>query len=521
MKKIRSLLSKPLVLLFISALLSALPLTFSDLFLLSWVSFVPFFLALLKRSGKGNWLAAVGRGIFFGFFFHFGVYFWFLWLYPLDFTGLSSAASLAVVLLAWVGISLLHGVLYAVPTLLCHLAAKKEASPLFLLFLAITGILLSQRITRWSALAFPWVRISLGQYRQPALIQLASVFGVDGVDFLMLLVSALLALFFAADLKKKNRMLSLSFALLLFCANALFGILRVQKKAEGESIVAMAVQGCILSGEKWDGSTSSLDVYLSLTEENATERVDLVVWPESAVPINLAHAPSYQQRYRALSKEVGADLLMGCFWELDGATSNSAVLITEDQVSEPYSKRHLVPFGEVMPYRALLSRLFPFLEEINMLSSDLAQGTDSVIMETEKGNYGAVICFESIFPELCRQSIKDGAQMLVIVTNDSWYEDSPAVWQHLAHAVFRSVENGRAVVRSANSGVSALIDHRGRILEELGPLKRGTLAGEVSFSSETTLYTLLGDVFLPVLWGCVFLWWCILRRKQGRGKNAE
>ena len=116
--------------------------------------------------------------------------------------------------------------------------------------------------------------------------------------------------------------------------------------------------------------------------------------------------------------------------------------------------------------------------------------------------------------------MKDGAEIIVLVTNDSWYEDSPAVWQHLAHAVFRSVENARSTLRCANSGVSAFIDSRGRIQSFLAPLTRGVATDRVSFSSESTLYTLLGEVFVPavsILWCGAFL---ILLMKERRNPCA-
>ena len=142
-------------------------------------------------------------------------------------------------------------------------------------------------------------------------------------------------------------------------------------------------------------------------------------------------------------------------------------------------------------------------------------------MEYQGNKIGTVICFESIFPELVRKSVRDGAELLVIVTNDSWYEDSPAVWQHLAHATFRSVENGRATVRCANSGVSAFIDGKGKILSQLGPLEQGTLTDTVSFSEETTLYSLVGDFVLPL--GCVVLiaWLFVLMARERRNHGGK
>lgn len=495
MENLRQRLCKVSVLTVCSAILAALPLTFPSLFLLSWIAFVPFFFSLLSDGGSGSFRRAFFHGVGFGFLYHVLVYYWFLWLYPLDFAGLDKAASLGVVLLAWLGISLLHGALFAIPTVLCHLVKKKGAPPAFCMLTAVFGILLAEWIPSLSQLAFPWVRVSLGQYKVPALIQFASVFGIYGVDFLCLLVSALLALGLKSGTKKKGVALCLS-AMLLFSANLTFGLVRLSTANTKKTITVSAVQGCVLSAEKWSGQ-SALSVYADLTRE--APDCDLILWPESAVPYNLVTYPELLEEYRALSAERNTPLMMGCFWKIDGQTSNSVVLIDGDDVSNVYSKRHLVPFGEKMPYRTVLSRLLPVLEQINMLSTDLAEGTDPVLIEGEGGTFGSIVCFESLFPSLTRDSVRRGAEMIVLVTNDSWYEDSPAVWQHLAHAVFRSVENSRSTARCANSGVSAMIDSRGRLLSVLGPLEKGVLTDSVSFSDETTLYTMWGDVFLPVL----------------------
>lgn len=514
MKQLCTCLKKDYSLLFFAAILSALPLTFPSLFLLSWVSFVPFFLVILKQKDKEKFFSSLLHGAFFGFCYLFFVYFWFLWLYPLDFAGLDRASSLGVVLFAWFGISFAHGLSYAIPFLLCRLVGKKVKNELFLLFAAVLGILLAQYITSLSELAFPWVRVSLGNYRAPVLIQSVSLFGQAFLDFLMLTVSALVS-YAVFTRNRKKRVLFFSLATALFLSNLFFGAIRVATKPQGETLSVSAVQGSVLSGEKWDGK-SAVETYVLLTKK--TKKSDLVVWPESAVPNNLSRNSALLEAFQNLSEEINTPILMGCFWELEGDTTNSTILLNSESVSAPYHKRRLVPFGEKMVYGEILTKILPALNEMNLLSSDYAMGTSSALMKTEKGKIGSIICFESIFPSITRQTVRDGAEMIVLVTNDSWYKDSPGVWQHLAHAVFRSVENSRSTVRCANSGVSALIDERGSIKKELGPLKKGVLEGKVSFSGEVTLYQMVGDVFLPAL--CfVFLFFFVLllileRRKR-------
>ncbi len=494
------------LLLFVSALLSVFPLTFPSFFFLSWFSWIPFFLVFLSPE-KPRFRTTLFRGFFFGFFYHAFVYFWFLWLYPFDSAGFSKPVAAFVVLVAWLGISAGHGLLFMIPAALEHIVKKFFPSRLFRGLCLVGAILAIEKLTEFSTVAFPWVRVSLGQYRAPVLIQFASVLGILGVDLLILLCNLLLAL--ALTSRQKKRIAAFSMAALLFAGNFVFGLVRLHQAPQESAIRVSLVQGCILSGEKWeaDGLRTAVQTHLSLTEEAAAFEPDLVVWSESAIPITISRPSNahYLEEFQEESAAIGTPILLGTFTLQEGETCNSVILVTEDAVSAPYSKRHLVPFGEYLPYRVVLSRVFPGLENINQLSSDLKAGDDAALFTLGEKKLGAMICFESIFQNLARESTAAGAQLLVIATNDSWYEDSPAASQHLAHAVFRSVENGRDTIRCANSGISAFITARGEITAELGVLQQGVLNGTAAYSSEKTVYTAVGDLFLPVFWGLLVL----------------
>ncbi len=493
--KLKEFFKKPFVLIIISAVLSALPLTFECLFPLSWVSFIPLFYVIIKHSGD-KLRYAFGRGFLFGFIYHLCIYYWFLWFYPLDFAGLSGGASVAVVLLASVGISAVHGALWCIPTILCNLISKLNKNSVLLSFAAIIGIIGAEKLTSISELSFPWARISLGQYTATALIQSASLLGIDGVDMIILAVNALLAVCIISPPKK--RMLAAISAAVIFVANLGFGIIRINTAQNGESITIMTVQGSVEQEQKWSskGSKICYDVYSSLTKENITEAVDLILWPESAVPKVYKNEKSLKQ-YKNLSKELDTPILAGVLLKNGGPHTNNAVLVNKDGIMANYAKRQLVPFGEYMPYEQMLSKLFPILTELNIIENNYVSGNSSEVMELNGGKFGNIICFESIYPELSRQSVLDGAELLIEVTNDSWLKDSPAMHQHLAHGVFRSIENGRYLVRSANSGISAVIDSRGRVLKTLDANKQGTITDTVYFSDELTLYTKIGDVLFP------------------------
>ena len=163
-----------------------------------------------------------------------------------------------------------------------------------------------------------------------------------------------------------------------------------------------------------------------------------------------------------------------------------------------YAKRRLVPFGEFVPMRDFICAVFPFLDEIAMLESDITAGNDSALFETEYGKVGSLICFDSIYEELARDSVRDGAQLLCISTNDSWFGDSAALYQHNAQAILRSIETGRYTVRAANTGVSSIITNKGEIVDMMPPLTRGYALGTVEFIRKNTLYTNVGNILVYI-----------------------
>ena len=410
---------------------------------------------------------------------------------------MSNGVSVAIVLLAWFGISAVHGVLWCVPFVLCHFVQKIKKSPALLCFAAIVGILTAEKLTSISELSFPWTRISLGQYKATALIQSASLFGIDGVDILILCVNALITICVISPPKART-VIAIS-AAFIFVANFLFGVIRIHTAPAGNEMTIMTVQGSISREDKWSARGESIcyNAYSSLTKENLSPEVQLVLWPESAVP-TLYYNDEANRLYGDFSKQINKPIMVGVLQREYGESTNDVLFIDTTGKNACYTKRQLVPFGEYMPYQKTLSAIFPFLDSLNLTIDDYTPGNDSVIMETDGGKAGNIICFESIYPHLSRQSARDGAEALFEITNDSWLDDSPAIYQHLAHGVFRSVENGRYMVRSANSGVSAIIDSRGKIVSQLDVNTQGVITEKIYFHNNKTLYTITGNILYPI-----------------------
>lgn len=239
---------------------------------------------------------------------------------------------------------------------------------------------------------------------------------------------------------------------------------------------------------------------MAATAEGA---VDFILWPETALPRALT--TEMIEQLQKVSEALQVPIYHGAFYQQDEKGQNVLFYTAPGQEGEVlYQKRHLVPFGEYLPYRSFFETLCPFVN--HLVAQDTMPGNSSGAFSCDGLKGGAVICFESIFPELSRQAVADGATFLLLPTNDSWFSSKAAQWQHTAQAIFRAVENGRPILRSANAGISAIIDAKGRILAQTSGGQSGWLRGAISISQNKTPYYYIGD--LPgILAGYIIVIW--------------
>ena len=306
---------------------------------------------------------------------------------------------------------------------------------------------------------------------------------------------------------KKTAVFALS-ALFVFTANLVFGTIRMEvKEKDGAdtAIQAAVIQGNISSNEKWSQGSTELTTerYIELTEKCVSETgVEIVVWPETAIPVKLRYYPSLVNRLSALSEKLGIYLFVGALdTEIDesGDVCEYNAIYMFDQegnLSENvYYKRRPVPFGEYVPMRKLVFTLFPFLDSLNMLSDDLTPGTESKVFGLDGTAAASLICFDSIYETLALDAVRDGAEFLMISTNDSWFADSAALTQHCNHARLRAIETGRYVLRAANTGISAVIDDCGNTIAVKPALETGYATAGIYPESDRTLYSYVGNIF--------------------------
>jgi apolipoprotein N-acyltransferase len=343
---------------------------------------------------------------------------------------------------------------------------------------------------------FPWCLLGYSQQPLTPVIQIASVTAVYGVSFVLVASSALLALALVAP---RSRLAAVGGLGALVALTWGFGAWSMaQPLHETGRITVGLVQGGIRQEEKWlpENAWSNVGRHLELTREAARRGARLVVWPESSVPFLYDEEPALAEQ---LQEVVRRDSLYLYFGNDDRDPNRifvgAKLLDPRGDITARYRKMHLVPFGEYVPLKAIFTLGGRVVAKVVQEVSDFTPGSEPVTADVAGHRIGGYICYEAIFPGLVRLFPAQGAELLVNITNDAWYGETSAPHQHLAMAAFRAVENRRYMVRAANTGITAVVDPWGRILESTRLFDRTLLVREVSFVAETSFYTRHGDVF--------------------------
>lgn len=234
-----------------------------------------------------------------------------------------------------------------------------------------------------------------------------------------------------------------------------------------QSISASLIQGNINQSQKWDPAyqLDTVNRYLTLSrQESLTHRPRITIWPETAMPFFLQEDGPLSRKVFEFARQNNQTFLTGTpGYEPRGSDYhyfNRAILIGPSGGAEGYyDKEHLVPFGEYVP----LKSIFPFISKLTTGIGDFSPGTQPEPLRTKELALGILICYEAIFPELAQKRVANGANLLVNISNDAWYGRSSAPNQHLDLTILRAVEQNRSILRATNTGISALIDAKGRV----------------------------------------------------------
>jgi apolipoprotein N-acyltransferase len=394
---------------------------------------------------------------------------------------------------AWVAAAAYLALFSGFFTLCAGVLARRARVPLALTFpLALVVV---EELRGSGEMGFTWFQPGYTQHAYPRILQLASL---GSVTLVTLWLAALNVLTWRA-FTGRARVRAVAGAVLALLLPWFWGG-RVLAAAPGETgPVVGLVQGNIAGEIKWSGKHQMeiLRTFLGLSERvaRATPRPTLLIWPETATGSYLSKQPEQAIEMARFVTGDSVPVLSGFADYTIGPDGklrayNAAGLFTpgEPQVIS-YAKRHLVPFGERMPFQWLI----PALGKLELGQAEWMPGREAVLYPSEAGPFSTLICFEAIFPGIARADVRKGARWLVNITNDEWFGNGAALHQHADMAVFRAVEHHVPLARCANTGLTILVDSYGRITQRLPVFTPGVLVGPLSTPGPRTLYTTLGD----------------------------
>ena len=382
-----------------------------------------------------------------------------------------------------------------------------------------------------SFMSLPGALLGHSQHENIPIIQIASLASVYGISFLIVLVNAAFTeglIFRMNFIRGKSFKTALSVRVISSIAGAVIAVLitylwgfhQVQTlgSKEKDMLTVSLIQGNIPQNQKWDSGSRKMimERYHDLTLKASNENPDLIVWPESSIPGDLMKDFLIHQSVMKIIRETGLPLLLGSSTQAKIGKGNKSYLkpintaFLLDGMGRPlcsYNKMRLLPFAEYLP----LKGRFPWPRWLVPDSGNFVPGRNPVVFRFPKGNFGVVICWENLFPDVFRKFVEQGSQFMVNLTNEAWFEKSAASQQILAMSVFRAVENRVSLLRCANTGITCIIDPlgrvRGKVTDEKGNdiMVSGILTIGVPEPAGPTLYTKYGDVFAVICCICAAL----------------
>ena len=521
----------------LSALLLFLSFPNVNLFPFAWVALVPFFIAITQAT---NWKSAFWIGYLTGFLFFAGLLPAIALLYPY-----ANIFATMVGYLVLVGYTALY---FAVFPLLMR-ALPWRSGVLFPVAAACIWTAL-EWVRSWMVTGFPWGSMGYSQWNNVIGIQIASLVGVHGISFVIVLFNAGVATAICNRHRWRQEMpaLFLPLALTCFCFGAGARLLEdaapIDKGSDTvfyedgtETLKVALVPGNIPQLEKWNVNQfpTILQRYIQLTHKASQENPDLIVWPETAIRSEALTGewPTYYGRFSHMLRDIATPILIGTANEgedIDTAIGefaqhpkdvdiyNRVLSIASDgTIHGAYAKKHLVIFGEYVPLVNILPDFIPNFIQFKPFTPGKSVNLLPVFnvkdnTEHQKIEVGASICFESVFPDEFRRPVQKGAKVMGIFTNDAWFKGTAFPELHLSMAPFRAVENRIAVFRCANGGFTCVVDRFGRITTALitpDTTEQVLIASVPLLSSSErkyTLYTRYGDWF-PILCAIICIGW--------------
>ncbi len=468
----------PLIIL--SALLMSLAFHPLGLHFLAWFGLVPLILAI--DGAKPS--LAFKTGIVFGFFFSLLSLFWIVFL--------QIETKIKILMLFGMVLMFLYlGLYFGVGFLISNKIS------IWSLPFAICGL---EFLKGLGELGFPWLTLGYTQARYPLIAQQASIYGVYGISFWLVLVNVAFY-----KLIKHRGTKEIIVASLIFVLPIVYGAMRMDQQRE-DMITIGVVQPNIdpnlkftkaLREETFTRLTRLSQKCVETAQNEIGNRPALIVWPETAIPFFIRTPSSYQDLVTALADTIDVPIFTGTpIYDRDKREIYNGAVLVEPRIGivQEYRKLHLVPFGEHIPF----DRYVPLFRKIDFGEGDYSPGDKYTVFRYENLKFSCLICFESIFTDLSRAFVRNGAQLLLNITNDGWFGKISGPQQHNDMAILRTIENGVPLARSANTGISMIVDQYGRVNKETNLFEEDYIVARISTKKIRTLYQDIGDL-LPIL----------------------
>lgn len=483
-----------------------------------WVALTPLLWALTRKNRHGKELTALesgALGYLCGFCWYLGNCYWIyqtMYLYG----GLDKPIAAGILILFCLYLGLYHALFG------CLFGVVRSSFGTQIALLLSPFVWVAVELARARITGFPWDLLGMAQIDNGALTRLAPITGVYGLSFLIALVNALWLLRIQVRERRHTRFL-LTVAGVVLIVLYVVGVRKIAtRQNEGTDATAILLQqnlevGAIAKGP--EPSTQELldsfsylsqypgtKVYLGIPGSGTAQvrfapklspqDADLIVWPESPAPFQ-EDDPQFRAALSHLAQQAHAPVIVGnIFLEQRGANPrgysmfNSAAFVTpQGAFVGRYNKIHLVPFGEYVPFKGLFFFAQSLLHEVGTFEA----GSQRTLFAVNGHRYGTFICYESIFADEVREFVREGADVLINISNDGWYGDTSAPWQHLNMVRMRAIENHRWVLRATNTGVTASIDPYGRVVESAARHERTSIRVGFGYEHHLTFYTVHGD----------------------------
>lgn len=494
-----------------------------------WVALAPLLWALTRQDKQGPRLAArkgAALGYLSGFLWYLGNCYWIyqtMYLYG----GLDKPVAVGILVLFCLYLGLYHALFGGLVGAIRSTFGTRAAlllSP----FVWVAVELARARIT-----GLPWDLLGIAQIDNSALTRLAPITGAYGLSFVIALVNALWLIRIEIRERRHTRLVLTAVGVVLVVLYVV-GVRRIAVRPRySATATATLVQQNLEVGAAAKGPEPSAEellrsftylsrhpgdrMYLGVPERKGTPVInfvpkdagprdsDLIVWPESPAPFQ-ENDPEFRTAISALARQADAPVIVGNV-AIDRTTANArgyylfnaASFVTpRGEFAGRYNKMHLVPFGEYVPFKSL----FFFAQNLLHEAGTFDAGATRSLFTVNGHRYGTFICYESIFADEIRQFVRNGADVLINISNDGWYGDTSAPWQHLNMVRMRAIENHRWILRATNTGVTGAIDPNGRVTAAAPRHVRTSIRVGFSYEHDITFYAAHGDWFA---WLCAFV----------------